>query len=507
MNNGSTYSSDWAWSVNGGSPNISTSDPDQLYVIQGAFVPYGVAGTSRYNLLTGNVLYGISLGNNWIPFSSAVSAGTGGGSSRQSRLPEDILCFNFESASQSGYAFYNNNTGLHTGSKRQIFKDLRDFSTNWTIGSGSSGVDITEDYTSPYTTAAIGQPFSFTAGNAPGTYIGDVSGNPNDWFDCGNWESYTVPDSSIDVYVNASSLSNVRIDVSASSLDRIFNGVATCKNITIDGKELRLSGDAADSLIVYGDLTIAATAGSTLDMSDGNAATPDGKLILNGSWINNAAETDFKQGNSTVEFHGTETEIVQIAGTGKEIFHNLIINKPSQHMYFYDSVRVENNLYMYGGNIYSDTGVVEIGNGTGASSTYKGTLTRTDGFIVGAIRRWFDGTNTGNASGLFPLGFVKAGTLVNRSVLIEYSGAPTTGGSLRLDWENGAMWDSGLFIYGINAAGSCDTFTVEHTYDNGYWRIDNDAATLTDGQYKITITGETIDGITDLCKLTILRLS
>jgi hypothetical protein len=69
------------------------------------------------------------------------------------------------------------------------------------------------------------------------------------------------------------------------------------------------------------------------------------------------------------------------------------------------------------------------------------------------------------------------------------------------------MGGSGLPITGIPATGSCSGFDVQNTYDNGYWRIDNDASTLTDGLYTITLNGETMDGITDICALTILKRS
>jgi hypothetical protein len=39
--------------------------------------------------------------------------------------------------------------------------------------------------------------------------------------------------------------------------------------------------------------------------------------------------------------------------------------------------------------------------------------------------RWFSGTNSGNASGLFPIAILKAGNYVNRNVKIEYTSAPS----------------------------------------------------------------------------------
>jgi hypothetical protein len=126
-------------SNNIGSCNISSSAPDQIFIVQGSFTAFGTVSVDRYNLLNGRVLYGLTNGVDWIPFTSAVSAGTTGGTTRQSRLPGDIECFNLSFPTRREVTFYNN-SALHEGSKRQILLSLMT-SSNYTYPSASSCLD------------------------------------------------------------------------------------------------------------------------------------------------------------------------------------------------------------------------------------------------------------------------------------------------------------------------------------------------------------------------------
>jgi len=149
---------------------------------------------------------------------------------------------------------------------------------------------------------------------------------------------------------------------------------------------------------------------------------------------------------------------------------------------------------MNNGNLITGANLLELG----LSTAERGNLNYTDGHVIGIMKRWFNGTNTGNASGLFPIGVSGA----DRFATVEYGTAPSAGGSLTARFVSSAMGLSGLPITGI--AGTCATFDASTTADEGYWQID-DADGLSGGDYDITLVGEGISTITDLCQVTALK--
>ncbi len=166
-----------------------------------------------------------------------------------------------------------------------------------------------------------------------------------------------------------------------------------------------------------------------------------------------------------------------------------------------NSVRADSALRMYSGHIITGSNRVELGKDV----SNRGTLDYTDGYVIGNMRRWYDGTNSGIASGLYPLGEDKSGTLKNRKYLIEYSSDPT-GGYLDVNFNPVNMGLAGLPITGIPAVGSCtSSFDVTSTEDEGYWIATPEASRLGDGVYKLSITGEDFSTVTDLCQLTLLK--
>jgi hypothetical protein len=187
--------------------NISSSAADQIYLMQGSFTAFGTPGNSGYyNLFNGKVLFGLTNFANWVPLSSACSAGSAD-ADRVSRLPDDIECFNLFSSSNREVYYYLNSAN-HVGTHRQLLLDIMNTS-NWSQPSSTACLDITEDY-SGATGAAMGKFFTVNAGNSLGTWIGDVS---VDWFNCRNWEGLTVPDASLDVTVSSLAVRDCKIDV------------------------------------------------------------------------------------------------------------------------------------------------------------------------------------------------------------------------------------------------------------------------------------------------------
>lgn len=161
-------------------------------------------------------------------------------------------------------------------------------------------------------------------------------------------------------------------------------------------------------------------------------------------------------------------------------------------------IAIETALVMNQGHIITGSNLLELGN----STTNKGSLTYTTGYVIGKMRRWFDGTNSGNSTGLFPLAIDESG-LKNRNVIVEYSTAASTGGSLTTEWVANAMGTAGLPILTENTGGC--TFDITSSSQQGYWKIDNAPGTLTDGLYSISLSGEGVNVITDYSKLSLLK--
>ena len=188
---------------------------------------------------------------------------------------------------------------------------------------------------------------------------------------------------------------------------------------------------------------------------------------------------------------------------------NLTINKTntSDKVTLTNSVQAKNTLYMLKGNVYTGANLLEVGQSTTALGTLNYTR-GTSGFVVGNMRRWFNGTNSGDASGLYPLAQEVLGSIKNRFFLLEYTAAPSTGGSLDVYFNNNRMWYYGLPITNIvtpSSAGcpSGSTFDVTTTADQGYWVAT--PANINGGTYTLAITGQDIVTITELCQLSLLK--
>lgn len=108
--------SDFSGSIIGGTPNISTSSPDQMYLIQGSFVSDGTIDLNEANYyLTGKLLHGLTNRAAWVPLANACSGSSSTSSSnpRESRLPSALTCFNVESVDLNAVSGYYENDKEH----------------------------------------------------------------------------------------------------------------------------------------------------------------------------------------------------------------------------------------------------------------------------------------------------------------------------------------------------------------------------------------------------------
>ncbi|VXB38966.1 conserved exported hypothetical protein [Flavobacterium sp. 9AF] len=314
---------DFSGNVIGGTlltPNISTSSPDQMYLVQGSFTSDGSIDLNQANYyLSGTLLHGLTNRAAWVPLSNACSGSslTTSANPRESRLPAALTCFNVESISTSAVSGYYENDKEHgLASIYQIINAVADVGNNWTLGTGRYNLNPTNNVAT-----SAGRTFNIGPSNPSGQWVGGVDTN---WFNCANWSGLVVPNATTDVLVNASATNVARIDYTATYSD-IYSDLAVCKNMDILGSKVEILGNTNNALEVYGNLLIDNT--GILDMDDSNAGTMDGKIFLHGNWTNNSSETAFEEGNGTIIFRGATDQIINsVTPLGTEIFYNVVLN-------------------------------------------------------------------------------------------------------------------------------------------------------------------------------------
>ncbi|MCF6129343.1 T9SS sorting signal type C domain-containing protein [Flavobacterium sp. AS60] len=297
-------SADGSTGLGHGIVNVSTSQPDSMFLLQGSFV-YDAAGST----FVGTVLSGVQDGGLWYDLSDDLSA-VSGDNLRRSRKHPDLLCASIQAnSSPASYEVSYDvsvTPGNTTGTKPYLLGQILSYSTNWISSFGSC----------PATS-----PFVINASDAFNRWIGALSTN---WFDCNNWAQLTVPDELTDVVLFSSAARDAVIDYTAAYSDQ-FSDVAKCKNLTISGRKVQLEASASNKLEVYGDLLINTT--GVLDMDDSNSGTADGNLYLYKNFTNSLTTASFLEGNGTVSFVGSSPQIINSnVHTNPEDFYNVILD-------------------------------------------------------------------------------------------------------------------------------------------------------------------------------------
>ena len=223
---------------------------------------------------------------------------------------------------------------------------------------------------------------------------------------------------------------------------------------------------------------------------------PNGNTInLMGNWSNHN-QAGFAEGTSEVRFMGGSAQTVECSGG--EIFYRAELNNP-QGMIINQPLQVRNRLNMQAGNLNAGANLVTLGE----SAVAPGTLVYASGRIIGAMKRWFaPAVNTGDASGLFPIG----NSSFEKFVKVEFSTAPSTGGSLTATYLDQDMAEFGIptTLYSIPAMGGCPAFEVRRLSGQGFWQMD-DADGLNEGNYDISFDAEGFEIVNDICALTALK--
>ena len=204
--------------------------------------------------------------------------------------------------------------------------------------------------------------------------------------------------------------------------------------------------------------------------------------------IGNASTIEYTNSNSSI----SSTNIPSL-NLNNLIFNNGLAGTTT----ILNPIIIGGTLTMNGGNILNDQNEIQLG----LSLLNKGTLEYNSGFILGKFKRWFSGTNTGNQSGLFPLGNVLDGQ--KRFVKIEYQEA-TDGGTITGEWVNQAM---GNDVTNEPILTNCDgSFTISNTA-SGFWSM-LPAIGITSSEnksYNITLSAENLFDFDNDCHITSLK--
>lgn len=289
--------------------NVSTSDPDSMFLMQGYF-NYDPAGST----FVGSVLSGVQDGGTWYNLTDDLSGLSSPltANLRRSRKHPALECASLQANTTPGtYArSYNvSPTATYTiGNRPFLIGSILNYTTNWSTG---------------YGVCPSPSPFVITASDPFNKWTGTSDTN---WFNCNNWALLSVPDEFTDVQIDATATNDCNISYLAANSD-LYLDVAQCKDLTINGRKLMLNGSSNNKIEVYGNLTIGAS--GALETSDNTNGTPDGQIYLYGNWTNNAStgETAYKQGEGTVHFKGSTNQIINnVTPYGTEVFYNVVLD-------------------------------------------------------------------------------------------------------------------------------------------------------------------------------------
>jgi len=288
--------------------NVSTSDPDSMFLMQGYF-NYDPAGSA----FVGTVLSGVQDGGLWYNLSDDLTSLSSPltANLRRSRKHPALECASLQANTSPGtYArSYNVSSSTYTtGNRPYLIGSILNYTTNWVTS---------------YGTCPSPSPFVITASDPFNKWTGTSDTN---WFNCNNWALLSVPDEFTDVQIDATATNDCNVSYLAANSD-LYLDIAQCKDLTINGRKVMLNGSSNNKIEVYGNLTIGAS--GALETSDNTSGTPDGQIYLYGNWTNNAStgETAYKQGDGTVQFKGSTNQVINnVSPYGTEVFYNVVLD-------------------------------------------------------------------------------------------------------------------------------------------------------------------------------------
>jgi hypothetical protein len=296
--------------------------------------------------------------------------------------------------------------------------------------------------------------------------------------------------------------------ISGSGIFRLIgkgNQISTLFLNNSKGVSLETSFSTQD---VFGDAGAVVVNGLVTFGSSSNQFTGGGSLTFNGQTILKAATFYGHYAMTGTRTFGTSTT-VEYTNVASNISST---NIPILNLFRLTSnvgnngvLTVSNNMSV--SDILSLTsGRINLGSNTltvGVSQANKGLINYTSGIIQGKLKRWFNSTNAGNSSGIFPLGIISSGTNTKRFVSIEYTQA-TDGGTLTAEWIPVAM---GYNFMNDPVTTLCNGDFEIYNTASGYWSMTpGDGITNAENKtYNITLHAEGLLDFSDDCHITALK--
>ncbi len=176
----------------------------------------------------------------------------------------------------------------------------------------------------------------------------------------------------------------------------------------------------------------------------------------------------------------------QVTGDGLPTQVSKLKIDNANHVTLTNSVSIQDTLIFINGDIITNADTVTIG----ISKTVRGAVSRTNGQVVGNLKRWFNNTTSSNIE--FPIG---VGTYYE-GINLSYTGAPSAGGTITANYS---AVDPGK--NGFNLIESGDTIT---NIGYGLWQT-TPGNGLTGGTFSIDITATALPSVADYTKLHLLR--
>lgn len=254
--------------------------------------------------------------------------------------------------------------------------------------------------------------------------------------------------------------------------------------------------------IIGGNLTV--MSGEFVDVS--GFSTSDNRLYLGGNLTVNSggiftAGASIGFGNATYNADANFTITTTAASTLQTISGaGTIRNAATSPTANFTSIFVNNTVGVQSDvaltvrdSLSLNTPVFNMGANTltlGISPTQTGVYQQLFGRIQGAFKRWM-AASTGVRS--FGIGTASG----SKNVSINYTTAPTAGGSLTAEWVSGAPGTAGLPL-----TENATTYTT--VSKDGYWKF-TAADGLTGGVYDATFTAEGLSDIIDFSGLTVVK--
>ncbi|MEI6575201.1 MAG: Ig-like domain-containing protein, partial [Bacteroidota bacterium] len=246
---------------------------------------------------------------------------------------------------------------------------------------------------------------------------------------------------------------------------------------TMPGTGLTIGGD----FTLSGTVTAAAGAGITVG---GNVTIGSGTIFngstythnISGNWTNNGGTLS---GSGTINFNNTLIDQSILGTSVTKTFNNLTVAKSGTNLIIAGSttsVVVTSTLSMTSGNINCGSATLELG----SSTPSEGTLSYTNGNIIGSFKRWF--TSTGAKR--FPIG-TSTGTgtsTANMNALVTFTSLDQNG-SLTANFIPTDPGSNGLSSLPLDGGSK-----IDYQFTEGYWTLVA-ANSLASTNYDLQLTG------------------